>query len=136
MLRKIDLAEIRKLIIVSIASDDMLMERLVLKGGNALELVHHIGGRASLDLDYSMEDDFDDLGDVKERLFRALRERFDSVGMVVFDYKFETRPATMSSEQGVTWGGYTAEFKLISRERSRALAGNIECNPPSILWTP
>ncbi len=126
MLRKLDLSEIRKLIIVSIASDDMLMERLVLKGGNALELVHRIGGRASLDLDYSMEDDFDDLGDVKARLFRALRDRFDSVGMVVFDYEFERRPATKSVEQGVTWGGYTAEFKLISRERSRALAGNID----------
>lgn len=126
MASRIDLTEIRKLIVVSIASDDVLMERLVLKGGNALELVHRIGERASLDLDYSMEDDFEDLDDVRARLFRALRDRFDSVGLVVFDEKLEPRPSMVSPGQGVRWGGYTAEFKLISRERFRALAGNVD----------
>ena len=75
-----DLADLRRLIITAIASDDLLVERLVLKGGNALELIHRIGQRASLDLDYSMDGDFDDVEDGKSRLFRALRDRFDAAG--------------------------------------------------------
>lgn len=124
--RTIDLGEIRKLIIISVASDDMLMERLVLKGGNALELIHRIGERASLDLDFSIEDDFEDLADVEKRLFRALRDRFDSAGFAIFDAVLAPRPSIASTEKGARWGGYTAEFKIISRERSRALNGNTE----------
>ena len=36
-------------------SPDILMEKLVLKGGNALDLVHRIGGRASMDIDLSID---------------------------------------------------------------------------------
>ena len=92
-----DLSEIRKLIVVGIASDDVLMERLVLKGGNALELIHKIGERASLDLDFSMEDDFEDLDETKRRLFRALRGRFDYAGFYLFDESFVPRPAVTSA---------------------------------------
>ena len=42
------LEKIKKLVIIAIFSDDEFMERLVLKGGNALDLVHHITPRASL----------------------------------------------------------------------------------------
>jgi hypothetical protein len=33
-----DLDQIRRLVIISIFSDDVLVDRLVLKGGNALEI--------------------------------------------------------------------------------------------------
>jgi predicted nucleotidyltransferase component of viral defense system len=69
-----DLLEIRKTIITAVESDDMLVDRLVLKGGNALEIVHRIGNRASLDLDYSMEGDFDNPEIVGTRLLTALRD--------------------------------------------------------------
>lgn len=121
----VDLADIRRLIVVAIASDDVLMERLVLKGGNALELVHGIGDRASLDLDFSMEDDFNDLSDVSRRLFQALRDRFDSAGFVLFDENLAPRP-TVPAVPGARWGGYLAEFKIIPRERARALGGKLE----------
>ncbi|MCZ2147286.1 MAG: nucleotidyl transferase AbiEii/AbiGii toxin family protein [Bryobacterales bacterium] len=39
----------------------MLLECLVLKGGNALNLVYGLTTRTSLDLDFSMSADFDDL---------------------------------------------------------------------------
>jgi len=45
--------------IQALVSDDDLMDRLILKGGNALDLVHKIAERASFDLDFSMKGSFD-----------------------------------------------------------------------------
>lgn len=114
-----NLVEIRKTIITAVASDDVLVERLVLKGGNALELVHRIGQRASLDLDFSIEGDFDDPNAIGERLHAALIDRFDAVSFKVFDYVFKPRPSNNS--RGQMWGGYNAEFKIISIEDARRL---------------
>jgi hypothetical protein len=114
-----DLLEIRKTIITAVASDDMLVDRLVLKGGNALEIVHRIGNRASLDLDYSIEGDFDNPEVVGTRLLTALRDRFDAVAFEVFDYRFLPRPSTATPNE--IWGGYTAEFKLISRKDAQSV---------------
>lgn len=118
-----DLLEIRRLMLVAVASDDDLVERLVLKGGNALEIVHKIGDRASLELDFSVEDDLEDLEEVKRRLFRALRDRFDSVGLVLFDERLDPRP---EGSETARWGGYVAEFKLIERDRYRQLKGDLD----------
>ena len=64
--------DIKKLVILAIASDDELMEQLVLKGGHAIELVQRRGNRMSRisnDFDFSMEGSFDDdLVGVKTRL--------------------------------------------------------------------
>lgn len=35
--------------------DDLLMQGLVLKGGNALQLAYDITNRGSIDIDFSME---------------------------------------------------------------------------------
>src|SRR5271157_5138457 len=79
---RISFEEVRKLIITALFSDDLLFEQLVLKGGNALSLVHGIGIRASLDLDFSLEKDFENLPDIQSRMERALTGRFASVGFV------------------------------------------------------
>ena len=42
------LRDIRTTVIKAIFSDDILMEKLVLKGGNAIDLVYNIGARSSL----------------------------------------------------------------------------------------
>lgn len=119
---------IRKTIIIAIASDDVLMERLVLKGGNALDIIYQLSDRSSLDLDFSMANDVgsaEELEDFRHRLFRALHDRFDSLGYVVFDEKLVERPLPKpgaESGAGVTlWGGYHAEFKLISRTTDKQL---------------
>lgn len=54
-------SEIRRLTIRALFADDTLMERLVLKGGNALSLVYGLSPRASLDLDFSLETDFENM---------------------------------------------------------------------------
>ena len=108
-----DFAEVRRLTIVALFSDDHLFEQLVLKGGNALNLVYGLSPRTSLDLDFSIERDFTDLNDTRKRIFRAVRERFSSVGLVVFDESFEPKPPVPGPNQPPWWGGYELRFKLI-----------------------
>lgn len=50
--------KIKKLVIIAMFSDDALMERLVLKGGNALDIIHRVSARASVDIDLSIDGDF------------------------------------------------------------------------------
>ena len=60
-----DFTEIRRTAITALFSDDMLLDRLVLKGGNALSLVYELTSRTSLDLDFSMANAFDDFADAR-----------------------------------------------------------------------
>lgn len=110
-----DLKDIRRLVITALFSDDELMEKFVLKGGNALDIVYSIGSRSSVDIDLSMPDDFSDLEDAKQRIFKALRDRFDSAGFVVFDEKFQLKPSVMREGQNPRWGGYQVDFKIADR---------------------
>lgn len=118
-----NLDEIRRLIIVAVCSDDFLLDTLVLKGGNALNLIHGVGKRSSIDIDFSMETDFPDVEDVRRRLFQALRERFSIKGFMVFDEELRPKPR---SPLNPFWGGYLVEFKLIHREKYQVLKGNLE----------
>ena len=112
-----DLTEIRKHVITALFSDDVLMERFVLKGGSALELIHGIVSRGSIDVDLSIQDDIDDAEDTERRVFHVLKDRFDSVGMVVFDEKFSIIPEQTPDDIRPWWGGYQVEFKLIERQK-------------------
>jgi hypothetical protein len=121
-----DFAQVRKLTIVALFSDDRLFEQIVLKGGNALSLVYALSPRTSLDLDFSIENDFADLNDTRNRIFRAIKDRFSSVGLVVFDESFEPRPRVPRPNQQAWWGGYELKFKLIEQAKHSALGGNLE----------
>jgi len=120
-----DLAQIRRLVIIALFSDDALLEQLVLKGGNAVSLVYGLGHRASLDIDVSIDGDFENVDDTKGRIFQSLRRHFGSVGWGVFDERFDRRPAESGNEQS-KWGGYFAEFKLIEKKRYEELGGGLE----------
>src|SRR5713226_545291 len=111
---------------ISMFSDDFLMQHFALKGGNALNLVHGLGSRTSLDVDLSMGGDFDNSEDAKQRIFRALKDRFDSQGYVLFDEKFMRRPAPAQPVDNDWWGGYDVEFKVIEKEKFEALFKNLE----------
>lgn len=119
-----ELNEIRRAIVASIGSDQRLFDLLVFKGGNALELVHSIGQRSSLDMDFSMEGDVEKGEEIETRLFKALKERFSRLGLVVFDERFGPRPS--DRKPGIRWGGYSAEFKLISDEDYQTLTGDLD----------
>ena len=112
------LKALRTRIIASLVSDDELMELLVLKGGNAVDLVHGLAERASLDLDFSLPGDFPE-PDVKvmEDRFRALLERgLAEAGYTVLDVKLEPRPETVTPDLKDFWGGYLLTFKVIAME--------------------
>lgn len=61
------LQRVRTLVVVAMFSDDVLMRRLVLKGGNLMDLVYDISARSSLDVDFSIDGDFPDAGDLARR---------------------------------------------------------------------
>ncbi len=118
-----ELAELRFVALTAVVSDDWLMERLVLKGGCALELVHRIGGRSSLDIDFSIADDFKNLEEVRSRLEGTLARRFAAKGYSVFDFRFGEKPEGSADRR---WGGYVAEFKVIEMAKHQSLKGDID----------
>src|SRR5690242_7297747 len=107
--------KIKKLVIIAMFSDDVLMERLVLKGGNALDLIHHISARASVDVDLSINDDFtsEELLALRGRIEKALRDTFRPEGYQAFDIKLEEQPEGLTADLKDFWGGYSVEFKLV-----------------------
>jgi predicted nucleotidyltransferase component of viral defense system len=118
-----DLREIRRNIIVALASNDTLRDLLVLKGGNALDLVYLAGARGSLDIDYSMAGDLSDMDSFRELLLGTLRRHFLALGLLVFDDTLEPKP---QSSQKARWGGYEVRFKLIRCDHASAVGLELE----------
>lgn len=102
------------MVLTALVSDQELFERLVLKGGSAIELVHGVGMRSSVDLDFSIEGDFSptELGGMQERLGALLASVFTPRGLRVFDVRFRPKPLDVSPDLAAFWGGYGLEFKL------------------------
>lgn len=123
---KLGLTEIRKLTITALFSDDELFDQLVLKGGNAISLVLGISPRDSLDLDFSLEADFQDPNSVLARMERALTSRFKVVGLIPFDVRLTPRPWEQRPDQPPWWGGYQLEFKLVEEERQRSFGSDLD----------
>jgi hypothetical protein len=117
-----DFETIRRTVIVAAFSDPVLVELLVVKGGNALRLVHGIGSRTSLDVDFSTPGLLDEK-EVGTRLERALSDRFDSAGLFLFDFALKRRPeAPVDPVQA----GYEATFKVIPKGKARAYRDDLE----------
>lgn len=129
-----DFLQIRRLVVLAVYSDEFLAERLVLMGGNALEIGHGLLARSSLDVDFSIEGTFASASAASARLFAALRERFAAYGLVVFDERFSEIPPDKARNIAPWWGGNRAEFKLLAHDReslrqSRPSAANRSALP-------
>ena len=114
--------ELRKIILKALYSDDWLYNQLVLKGGNALAMIYGVGMRTSLDLDFSIRNDFSDLEEVSKRIQNVLTLSFIEYGIRVFDFNFYAKPKKASESW---WGGYRAEFKLITEDSAETLDNDI-----------
>lgn len=113
------LQRIRRTIVVALFSDDKLVDQLVLKGGNALELAHKLISRGSVDLDFSLRNDFPvaDLPRIEDAIRTALSTKFADEEFVLFDFTFRRTPAIPHAEDPMPWwGGYKIGFKLLSAE--------------------
>jgi Nucleotidyl transferase AbiEii toxin, Type IV TA system len=122
----VDFAEIRSLVIVALFAEDQLLEQLVLKGGNAINLIYGYGSRSSLDIDCSIDGDFANPDQIGNLLFRTLGTRFRERGLEVFDFSFGPRPSIQRQEADDRWGGYAAEFKIIERAHLENAEGNLD----------
>ena len=122
------LERIKKLTIIALFVDDDLMDTLVLKGGNALDIVYKITPRASIDIDLSIENEFDstEIDSIRSRIEQALRRIFNENGYEVFDVTLVERPEVVGPDTPPFWGGYQLEFKVISREEYSQRAANVQ----------
>ncbi len=101
-------------------SDDQLMTRLALKGGNLLDIVYGIAARSSLDLDFGIHGDFEwDTQTLNARIAAALKRTFSEAGYVAFDVTTKAVPPIVSEDVEDFWGGYQVEFKIIERDKYR-----------------
>jgi hypothetical protein len=119
------LRHVKKLVILAMFSDDELMERLVLKGGNLLDIVYQLSARSSVDIDLSMSGEFDDLGRLESKVLQALETTFLDYGYVVFDFKLSEEPPKLSKDMKDFWGGYRIQFKLIEAARLHSIGGDL-----------
>lgn len=106
---------IKELAVVGMFSDDELLELLVLKGGNALDLIYRISTRASIDVDLSMAGDVP--GGAEAFLAKAehaLTATYRDEGLFAFDFKLEEKPKIVSEDLQAFWGGYHLTFKLLA----------------------
>lgn len=124
---KVDISELRKEIIIALFSDDDLLDILVFKGGNAIDLIYKLSSRASVDLDFSISNKFneDELIDIKDKIKNTLEKHFSEKNITVFDLKFEEKPKDLSDDLKSFWGGYKLEFKLINSEKAKNLEYDI-----------
>ena len=124
-----DLVEkLKRLVIIALFSNDDLMQTLVLKGGNLLDVVHGISTRPSKDVDLSMCGQFDDLEKARQAIEQALKGTLDEHGYLVFDVKLREAPPPewLTDDLKDFWGGYKADFKLIPKEQQKALGDNLD----------
>lgn len=112
-----ELEVIKRAAIVAMFADDELMDLLVLKGGNAMDIIHQANSRASVDLDFSTEEDLD-YEAVQPKIERTIRATFEQHKYYAFDVKMTPKPGRMPEELASFWGGYLVEFKLISQKRA------------------
>jgi len=120
--------KIKRLTLIAMFSDDDLMDMLVLKGGNALDIIYKLANRASADLDFSIVNEFkqDELKIIEEKIRKVITKTFRTGGYEVFDIRFVQKPERISPEVTDFWGGYQIDFKIVETERFSQLSSNIE----------
>ncbi len=81
-----ELEIIKRTAIVAMFADDDLMDLLVLKGGNAMDIIHQANARASVDLDFSIVSDRN-YEVMQSKIERAIQTTFKKHKYHAFDVK-------------------------------------------------
>lgn len=122
--------KIKRIAIIALASDDELVESLVLKGGNAIDLLdfNDAISRTSFDLDYSIvKGDFsEEEKTISKRIEATLNQTFLENGYIIIDYKFLSKPKNISERVADFWGGYNVKFKVVDKKTFDEIKGNID----------
>ena len=118
--------QIKRLAIIAMFLDDEFMERFVLKGGSALDIVLGVSARASIDVDFSLQDDFQlPIDEVLVRLERCLKSSFEHHALKVFDVTINEVPKGISPDCAHFWGGYQVHFKVIEQSKFDQLSHDL-----------
>lgn len=117
--------KIKTYVVVAIFADPYFYDLLVLKGGNAIDLIYKRSARSSVDVDLSMEGAFDDEEELGKKLLNALNRIFNQEGFTVFDMNLKKQPATLSEDVATFWGGYCVKFKIIESEKYDQLSQSL-----------
>ena len=119
-----DILLFKREVILALFADNALMQQLVLKGGNLLDVVYGISTRPSRDIDLSICDEVEDLDRFRRTIEKALRKWFEPKGYVVFDVNLIEEPHNLTEEFRTFWGGYKVDFKIIDAETYEKQAGD------------
>lgn len=119
---------IKSIALKAMFSDDELLETIVLKGGNALALIYKVLNRASIDLDFSIENEFTEIEfeRIKLKVLNTIKDTFWEEGYFVFDESFVKRPLIMNEVRPPFWGGYRIEFKVIEKKKYKQFGNDLE----------
>jgi hypothetical protein len=109
------LQTVKRLAIKAMFSDDDLLDQLVLKGGNLLDVVYGISSRPSVDIDFSTSGEFE-LPVLKQKVSEVLKSTFIENGFIAFDITVEEKPRRLTEDLKDFWGGYQIYFKLIDNK--------------------
>lgn len=115
--------KIKTIVATSLASDDDLMQLMILKGGNAISMGYGLSDRPSYDLDYSLEDDFEDFNVISDRIKELLLDGFHTRNLHLFDYNAVQKPMASKSNLDF-WGGYEISFKVIELDKFKEIGEN------------
>ena len=94
------LDQVKRLTITALLNDEILMALLVLKGGNAIDLLYDLSNRGSIDIDFSLEKDFTEkeIGYVRNQIDYILNNEFNKHGLHVIDVRFLDKPKNIREE--------------------------------------
>jgi hypothetical protein len=119
-----DLQSLKREVILALFADNALMQQLVLKGGNLLDVVYGISTRPSRDIDLSICGEAGDPERFRGTIEKALGRWFGPQGYVVFDVNLREEPEHLTDEFRAFWGGYKVDFKIIDAETYEAFGGD------------
>ncbi len=126
---KITIDDVVLKVLVAIYSNEILSEKLYLKGGQALRLTQNLRNRLSKDSDFSISEKIEDEQTFFTLFKEAIVNEFHSDGLFVIDFKFTRKPKVKPEGTPDFWGGWAIEFKIIdktqitlSKERQSATA--------------
>lgn len=119
------LKSLRETALISLFSNDDLAELFIVKGGTALELLHGLDNRASVDIDVSTKEDFDK-EKIETLLEAELQRNFKEKNYTVFDFKILEKPRNLDENLKGFWGGYDVQFKIIEEDNAELIDSNID----------
>lgn len=115
MINPDEFTNIKQLAIIGLFKNPYLKNRLVLVGGNCIDIAYNLSTRASLDLDFAMEEDFneDDLIEITQIIKDSYTSLFSEKGYHLFDLDLQKKPKISNDPNQQNWGGYAITFKLV-----------------------